>query len=296
MAKTEISKILLQDIQGRFLFVKEKESNRWELPGGKIKNDESRFQAAQRELEEETALKLEDTEDLVRIELEDEKTVNCYVLYSGSFKEEISLGEELSGYKWLKKEDLTSLEWHRDSAYNIPSVKYFEDYLSSERNYGSGRKISVVKALIQNEKGKFLAVKKSDIEKISSGQKFKKYGNMSGRWELPGGRIGKKKGEDRFEAAQRELKEEIGIKVSNGIDIVREEIEEENVVDVFIVLFRSDDWIGEITLSEEHSELKWVSAEEYLNLDWHKDAGYGYSPMKFLKSYLDLEIDYSESE
>lgn len=293
MSKTHLSKVLLQDSEGRFLFVKEKNSGDWELPGGKIKENESRFKAAEREIREETSLEIEDTEDMVRIELEDEEVVNCYILYSNSFKGEISLGEELSDYQWRDKKEVDELKWHRNSAYNISAIRYYEDYLSREGNYESGKNISVVKALIENREGDFLAVKKSDVEKISSGQRFKKYGEMSGKWELPGGRIGKKKDEDRFEAAERELEEELGIKVENGVDIVREEIEEENIVDVLIVLYRFEDWSGEVDLSEEHSKLNWVSPEEYLELDWHKDAGYGYAPMKFLTEYLNLDVNYS---
>jgi len=292
MSRTKVSKAVLQDIEGRFLFVKE-ESGMWELPGGKIKEGESRFEAAEREVQEETSLNLEKQEDLVRIELEDEETIECYMMYSKSFKGSLSLGEEIEDYQWVRKEDIESLEFHKDSAYNMAPIKYYKDYLSGNRDYGSGETISVVKALIQNEKGEFLAVKKSNVEKISSGQKFKKYGDMSGKWELPGGRIGKRKDENHTEAARRELKEELDIQVKNSTDIVREEIEEENIVDVFIILIGSDDWGGEIRLSEEHSNLKWVTPEEYLKLDWHKDAGYGYAPMKFLEKYLDLDAKYT---
>lgn len=268
-------------------------AGKWEQPGGKIEEGENRFQALKREIKEETGLEIESSEDLVRIELEDENHINCYVLHSSDFSGEIELSDEHEEYTWVRPENFSKLEWHRDSAYVLPPGRYSEKYLEEKRDYGSGMEIAVVKALIQNEEGKFLAVKKSVIEKVSSGQRFKKYGDMSGKWELPGGRIGKRKNEDRFEALKRELSEELGIEVSGGTDVVREEIEEENTVDVFIVLLRPDDWEGEIELSEEHSELEWVRPEQYLDLDWHKDAGYGYSPMKFLDDYLEMDLRFN---
>lgn len=316
MKKVPVAKGLIENENGEFLMLKKSDdygftAGKWEQPGGKIEGGENRFQALKREVREETGLEIEGSEDLVRIELEDENHINCYVLHTEDFSGEVNLSEEHEEFRWVRPEEFSELEWHRDSAYVLPPGRYSEKHLEDERDYGSGMEIAVVKALIQNEDGKFLAVRKSVIEKVSSGQRFKKYGDMSGKWELPGGRIqkpdapnsissgnadgriGKRKDEDRFEALERELAEELGIEVSGGVDVVREEIEEENTVDVFIVLLGPGDWSGDIDLSEEHSEFEWMRPEEYLNLDWHKDAGYGYSPMKFLDEYLDMDLRYN---
>ena len=298
MSKIPVAKGLIENENGQFLMLKKADdyeftAGKWEQPGGKIEQGENRFEALKREVKEETGLEIEDSQDLVRIELEDENHINCYILHSSDFSGEIELSDEHEQFRWVRPENFSELEWHRDSAYVLPPGRYSEKYLEKERDYGSGMEIAVVKALVQNEEGKFLAVKKSVIEKVSSGQRFKKYGDMSGKWELPGGRTGKRKDEDRFEALERELAEELSIDVSGGIDVVREEIEEENTVDVFIVLLRSDDWSGSIELSEEHSEFEWVGPDEYFELDWHKDGGYGYSPMEFLDEYLDMNLKYT---
>ncbi|AOV94858.1 hypothetical protein AQV86_02940 [Nanohaloarchaea archaeon SG9] len=302
--KIPVAKGLIENQDGKFLMLKKSKdyeftAGKWEQPGGKIEEGEDRFEALKREVKEETGLEIHGSEDLVRIELEDENHINCYVLHSSDFSGEIELSGEHEEFQWVRPEDFSELEWHRDSAYILPAARSSEKYLENRRDYGSGMEISVVKALVQNQEGDFLAVKKSVIEKVSSGEKFKKYGDMSGKWELPGGRIqetdgkvGKKKDEDRFKALKRELAEKLGIKVSGGVDVVREEIEEENTVDVFIVLLRPVDWEGEIELSEEHSEYEWVRPEEYLELDWHRDAGYGYSPMAFLDEYLEMDLNY----
>lgn len=295
--KIPVAKGLIENKNGEFLMLKKSDdydftAGKWEQPGGKIEEGENRFEALKREVKEETGLEIDESEDLVRIELEDENHINCFVLHSSKFFGEVELSEEHEESRWVRPEEFSELEWHRDSAYILPPGLYCEKYLEDERDYSSGMEIAVVKALIQNEDGKFLAVKKSVIEKVSSGQRFKKYGDMSGKWELPGGRVGKRKDENRFEALKRELAEELGIEVSGGVDVVREEIEEENIVDVFIVLLRPEDWSSEIDLSEEHSEFEWVRPDEYLEMNWHKDAGYGYSPMKYLDEYLDIDLRY----
>ncbi|MFQ3308400.1 MAG: 8-oxo-dGTP diphosphatase [Candidatus Nanohaloarchaea archaeon] len=295
--KIPVAKGLIENQDGEFLMLKKAEdydftAGKWEQPGGKIEEGEDRFEALKREIKEETGLEIEGSKDLVRIEIEDENHINCYVMHSSDFSGEIELSDEHEKYNWVRPEEFSELEWHRDSAYILPPGRYSKKYLEEKRNYGSGMEIAVVKALIQDEKGNFLAVKKSVIEKISSGQRFKKYGDMSGKWELPGGRVGKRKDENRFEALKRELKEELDIEVSGGTDIVREEIEEENTVDVYIILLRPDDWNGEVVLSDEHEKYNWVRPEEYFDLDWHKDAGYGYSPMAFLDEYLEMNLNH----
>jgi 8-oxo-dGTP diphosphatase len=291
MTRTEVVKALIRNKDDRFLML-EKSSRYdemgdcWEQPGGKIEDGEDRFQAAEREIEAETGLQTENFQDLVRLEIESgEETVECYVVYTEEFSGEVRLSDEHQEYRWISRNEATELEWHRDASYIIPVIRYLERYLK-KKDYGSGRGIEVVKTLIQDEEGRFLAVRKSHLEKISSGQKFKKYGEMSGKWELPGGRIGKKPGEDRFQAAEREILEELGIELGEGMDVVREEIEEENDVNVHILLYTQGEWKEEITLSDEHTEYRWVSPAEYLELDWHADAGYGYPPMKFIEEYM----------
>lgn len=127
-----------------------------------------------------------------------------------------------------------------------------------------------------------MAVQKTAADKIHSGNKYSLYGRMSGKWELPGGRF--KDSDTRFKAAKREIREECGIEIEDLQDVVREEIEEENAINVYILF--TDKWTGEIELSKEHQDYQWVSAQKYLELDWHQDAGYGYPPMKFLEDYL----------
>ena len=286
----DIVKILVQNDEGKFLMLKKASSyedmgDRWEQPGGKIEDDEDRFEAARREIKEETGLEIDDLDDLVRLELESDEKINCFVMYADSFSGDVEIDDKHQEWKWIDKKEALELDWHRDAAYIIPVIIYLEDYLESDRNYGSGEEIDVVKLLIENESGKFMAMQKTAEDKVHSGHGYTLYGRMAGKWELPGGTF--KETEDRFEASRREAKEEVGIELREVKNVVREEIEEENKVNTYIIY--CSDWKGSVEASKEHQDYRWVSAEEYKNLNWHQDAGYGYPPMKFLDDYLGQE-------
>lgn len=277
-----IVKTVLENQDGKVLVLRDSQTNGWELPGGKIKEGETRFEASRRELGEETSLDSENHKDLVRIELEDRERIECFVLEARSFSGDIQISEEHSESMWLSREELNAVKWHRDAEYNLPVLKYLEDYRRTEKDYGNGDEIEVVKLLIENSEGKFLAVQKTDVEKVSGGEKYKLYGRMAGKWELPGGRI--EDGNNRFEAGKKEIMEELNLEVKELRDVVREAIEEKNNVNTWIVY--ADEFSGDLELSKEHDEFRWVSAREYAELDWHQDAGYGLAPMRHLETYL----------
>jgi 8-oxo-dGTP diphosphatase len=286
--KIPVVKVLIRNADGDFLMLKKSSdydwmANKWEQPGGKIEDDEDRFEAAEREIKEETGLEVSDLQDLVRLEIEDEQLVECFVLLTDSYSGEVEIDEEHQDYRWVSKDEALELEWHKNAAYIVPVIEYLEEYTESDKNYGSGEHINVVKLLIQNDEGKFLVMQKTAEDKVHSGHKYTLYGRMAGKWELPGGRF--KDADDRFEASKREIKEEAGLELGEMTDVVREEIEEENDVDTFIIF--CNDWKGEVELSKEHQDSEWVKADEYLKMTWHQDAGYGYPPMKFLDKYLE---------
>lgn len=108
-----------------------------------------------------------------------------------------------------------------------------------------------VSIIINNRQNEVLILKRSPVESH--------YPNL---WDLPGG--GVREGENLKEAAEREVKEEASLKVK--------------IDDKYFYIFscKSDPKIeifafkgylvgGEIALSQEHTEFKWISKAEYKN-------------------------------
>ena len=108
-----------------------------------------------------------------------------------------------------------------------------------------------VKVLLQNKDGKYLLVRRS----------LKKYPEVKGRWDIVGGRINPSK--TLFENLQREVKEEVGLKIVGkprliaAQDILRNP--EKHVVRL-TYLGKSD---GEIILDTTENDMYgWYSWEE----------------------------------
>ena len=108
----------------------------------------------------------------------------------------------------------------------------------------------VVNAWIKNDNDEFLITRRSEN---------KAHPLM---WECTGGSV--LAGEDSLEAAIREVKEELGIDVKDGILIgstLRYYLNCPDILDVWI--FKSNKKIEEITIQkEELSDAKWASADE----------------------------------
>jgi len=134
--RTPVVRIIAVRDDGRLIVLKKKELNKWELPGGKIEKGETRFDAAKRELEEETGLKSENFSDLVRVEIEDENgCANAYIVFTSVSKEKVEITQdEHSDFKWVEPEDYRSLEFHYHSAYSVPAVERLDNYLCAEKN------------------------------------------------------------------------------------------------------------------------------------------------------------------
>lgn len=146
----------------------------------------------------------------------------------------------------------------------------------------SGQKIVISKVLVRNNEGKFLVVK----------EKENRNKETAGKWELPGGRL--KYGENQFEAGSRELEEETGLETEpkEGEDVVRIEVEDDELVSCYIVYFQEFNGKAEIKEDSHLSDYKWVSADDFIDMDWHSNAGYDIVPMKDLEKYLAKENIY----
>ncbi len=81
-------------------------------------------------------------------------------------------------------------------------------------------------------------------------------------WDLPGGHIDD--GESAEEAATREVKEETELNVSS-----MSPVGQDSNIGKVTYFYTAEDWDGEIKLSKEHEEYKWVSSTE---LDSYEDS------------------------
>jgi len=119
----------------------------------------------------------------------------------------------------------------------------------------------IAHALIYNEKGEILIIKRT---KIKRGKE-----NYEGeRWDIPGGTV--ECMELPSEAAVRETKEEVGLKVKVSSIIYETSKRDFNKNTVFTTLIYECKIIGnaDILLDyEEHSEYQWIIPEKILNMD-----------------------------
>lgn len=109
----------------------------------------------------------------------------------------------------------------------------------------------VVCAVMQNDRGMFLAAQRA-------------YGSMAGKWEFPGGKL--EVGETPQQACERELFEELGIRVKAAETIFSNHIEVGS--DSFKLLFVRAEWLSGEMSPAEHKELRWVCHNELHSLDW----------------------------
>lgn len=117
-----------------------------------------------------------------------------------------------------------------------------------------------VGALIQDNKGAFLVVKRADNDDF-----------YPGFWELPGG--GVDYGELPQESLKREIQEECGLAVEVLYPLVVNTytmpVEKDEVQRIEITfLCKSENEDQEVVLSNEHSEYRWITKEEIKDFDF----------------------------
>ena len=99
--------LCMQRDKGKFEYV----SYKWEFPGGQIEEGETKQEALARELREEMEMEVDVNEHLTDVYYEyPDFTMNMYCFKCKAHSDKFVLNVH-HDFKWLKKEDLMSVDW-----------------------------------------------------------------------------------------------------------------------------------------------------------------------------------------
>jgi len=130
-----VSSAIIEDNEGRILLTQSpKWNNKWTLPGGHIEPGESFADAAIREAEEETGLKVKPVDIIAYGELIDSKDFHrpahfiyfdVYCILNGG---ELKLdGQELTSYQWLTPKQALKLDLAESYSDTIQKLIEYKD-------------------------------------------------------------------------------------------------------------------------------------------------------------------------
>lgn len=107
--------VVIADGQGRILVLKRNSNDDiypgfWDLPGGGVKENETLNEAAEREVAEETGLRVElEKHHFFSIHFPEEET--NYVFKANLISQNVVLGGEHAEFKWVSKDNWQSVEF-----------------------------------------------------------------------------------------------------------------------------------------------------------------------------------------
>lgn len=114
-------KVALKNKDGNILLLRRSErgyaplAGQWDLPGGRIDRGKTLFENLQREILEETGLRLESEPVLLAAQdiIDDSRHV-VRLTYSGRIDGNVILNEEHTAYRWFSKEEMENLSEELD--------------------------------------------------------------------------------------------------------------------------------------------------------------------------------------
>lgn len=115
----------------------------------------------------------------------------------------------------------------------------------------------IVKALIFDRRGRVLLARRSPVDAWDPGL-----------WSLPGGEV--QPGEQLHEAVQREVAEEVGLKVEVPTEpqcVYRYPDNQAEPATAEVFLFVTDKWKGKVSLNVEHTTAEWFTKQQPWQLE-----------------------------
>ncbi len=260
-----VLRAIIEDENNKLLLVRRSADRnynpgKWELPGGKVLPGQSLGDALDRVVHRELGVITQNALNrhyvIDKLVTEGKYKGFTYVevatpaYYAGGIPKVGS--EDLVSFDWVSRNEVLEYDLSFESKKNL--VKYLLDMTSESK---TAKVILVSRALISNDKGEFLLIKRS------GGQ------SHPDKWELPGGKL------DSFESLEvnlvREVLEETGLLIENIYPNIHSYLKIENqgvykgVTFVNIMSVAKAKTL-DVRLDEDHTSYRWLPSDQILNL------------------------------
>jgi len=100
---------ILQNNDGETLILKGPDF--WELPGGRLKEDESPFQGILREIREETGIEECNIDRVVHLRLSDSMNTYIVTFFCSTIEKDIMLSDKHTNFKWINRNTINDQEY-----------------------------------------------------------------------------------------------------------------------------------------------------------------------------------------
>ena len=108
--------IVITNNQGKILILERSSSefnypNFWDLPGGKVENDETLQEAVKREVKEESGLDIEQEQNYFYVHHCQDKEVDIYGFKANLISGDVIISEEHTKFRWISENEWKNLKY-----------------------------------------------------------------------------------------------------------------------------------------------------------------------------------------